>query len=79
MLVNSITLGSPLGRMHRTSPCSKNWPGSVSRASRSATAGMSSGSMKSVIGVPRYCSKACAYSSSVVAPIIRPMARLPYT
>ena len=77
MLVSSITLVSPLGRMQRTSPCSKNWPGSVSWARRSATSGMSAGSMKSVIRVPRYLAKASAYASSVSAPIIRPMARLP--
>ena len=51
-LVTSMTLTVPSGETIRTSPCSKNWPGSVSWDSRSATTPRSSGWRKSVIGLP---------------------------
>ncbi len=49
-LVTSMTLVVPSGATMRISPCSKNWPGSVSWARRSATWGMSAGCRKSVMG-----------------------------
>ncbi len=52
MLVSSMTVEVPSCDLMRASPCSKNWPSSVSCARRSSMPGMSPASTMSVTGRP---------------------------
>ena len=53
-LVTSMTLTVPSLETMRASPCSTNWPSSLSWAMRSMVSTMSLGWTKSVIGRPRW-------------------------